>query len=103
MAKSKRVHVVGIDQDGYMYHDVYADKATYKAAKDGCALYSDYNGVIRLWDEERDGELPVDEDGSVDVDTCEEQDIPVEFGDVLDYKHFVIYIKGDNVKVVDNT
>lgn len=62
-----------------------------------------YNGVVRLWDFERDGELPMDENGDIDMDACEEQDIPVEFGDVLEYKHFLIHIKGDNIKVVDNT
>lgn len=101
MAKSKRVHVVGIDQDGYMYHNVYADKATYKAAKDGAPITTGWVGGIRLWDEERDGELPVDENGDIDVQACEEQDIPVEFADDLEYKHFLI--KGDNIKVVDNT
>lgn len=67
----------------------------------GDALFSDSNGVVRLWDEERDGELPVDENGDIDVLACEEQDIPVEFADVLNYKHFII--KGDNIKIVDHT
>lgn len=101
MAKSKKVHVVGIDEYGYMYHAVYADLATYNAAKERVPTTIDDKGVFRLWDDDLDGELPLDEYGEIDEEACEEQDIDVDFGTVLEYKHYLI--KGDKIKVVDHT
>lgn len=100
---SKKVHVVGIDGDGDLYHTVYADLETYKAACDGAALTDDGRGrAIRLWDEDTDGELPRDECDDLDVEACEEEGLSVEFHDeTLQYKHYLI--KGDNIKVVDHT
>jgi hypothetical protein len=101
MAKTKKVHVVGIDDSGDIYHAVYADLATYRAARERVPTTIDDKGVFHLWNDDIDGELPVDEDGEIDEEACEAEGIDVDFGTVLEYKHYLI--KGDNIKVVDRT